>query len=239
MTRTFHPLCLGAALLGAAFSASCVSEAQYDEAIATAKRYEQRYYDLEQREQALDEENRSLKRQLEAANAVAVEAGAEAEQRLQDRMQELDRIMAELGTNPGDATKFEVDGGYVYRVKDAILFALGSAEVSSDGAKLLRRIAADIEKNPGRVYVRGHTDNVPIVKPETKKKYPLGNMQLSVARALNVASVLTQAGGVPENRVVVMGFGPNEPIAPNDSAANRRKNRRVEIFVSTDEAGSR
>lgn len=223
-------------LLTAAFGSSCVAKAQYDQALDRAKFYEQRYYDIESQDTALQEENQRLRQQVGVQTTDLQSASANLDEMMAAKMSELDKIMSELGTNPGDATKFRVDGGYVYRVKDAILFALGSSEISSEGRKILGRIAQDVNTDQrGRVYVRGHTDDIPIAKPETKKKYPMGNVQLSVERALNVAQVLTTDGGVPNTRVVIMGFGPNEPVVQNDSAANRQKNRRVEIFVATAE----
>ncbi len=238
MTSFRLPLAGARALLAlstAALGSSCVASAQYDEALDRAKYYEQRYYELEAEDAALRDEVERLRRQVGLKTTDLQNASAEIDQLMQKRMSELDKIMSELGANPGDATKFRVDGGYVYRVKEAILFALGSSEVSSEGREILGRIAAEVKADArGRVYVRGHTDNVPIAKPETKKRYPLGNLQLSADRALNVAHALT-GSGLAQERVVVMGFGPNEPVVANDSVANRQKNRRVEIFVATDE----
>ena len=238
MIATFRRRCavLASTTLGLGLLSSCVAKTQYDEALERAKHYEQRYYDLEAREQGLRDENGRLARQLQASESGVLDASADFEARVKARMSELDKIMAEIGTNPGDATKFQVEGGYVYRVKEAILFALGSSEISSEGNAILKKIAGDVNRDPrGRVYVRGHTDNVPIAKPESIKKYPMGNVQLSVDRALNVAQVLTKEGGVPNTRIVVMGFGENEPVVANDSTGNRQKNRRVEIFVATEE----
>jgi len=222
---------LAVAALG--FAAGCVSQKQYDQAVATAKSYEKRYYDLAAKSNSWRDENARLTRQLEAAKSATVEASAEFDESLERRLSELNDLMAELGTEPGDATKFRVDGGIVYRVKDAVLFGFASAEVSPEGREVLQRIAGDIQADAGgTVFVRGHTDNVPVKKAATLKKYPMGNIHLSVDRALNVARVLTKEGGVPDRRIVIMGYGPNEPVVPNDSEANRQKNRRVEIFVA-------
>ena len=73
-------------------------------------------------------------------------------------------------------------------------------------------------------------------KPETKAKFHNGNLQLSAERAVAVASFLGKDGKIEEGRVVVMGFGSHDPVAPNDSAANKQKNRRVDIFVADAEA---
>jgi flagellar motor protein MotB len=220
-----------------AFSAlsACVAQEQYDQEQLNAKHYQAKKIELEGRISQLEDENRRLRGQLEASDASIHEAGFDTEQ-IDARLKNLQNILADIGGQPGDVTKFSVDGGYVYRMKDSILFGLGSADISNDGKKVLAEVAADINSRPhGRVYVRGHTDSTPIAKPETLKRFPHGNLELSSARALEVASVLAKDGKVADNRIVVMGFGPNEPVAANDTDANKQKNRRVEVFVADEE----
>jgi chemotaxis protein MotB len=215
-----------AALLGGA----CVSQQKYDDTQLAAKHYQKTSFDYEKQITALETEVASLRRQLKASEVNVQSASAD----LDERLRSLNEKIAELGANPGDITKFRVDGGYVYQVKEAILFALGSAELSAEGQKaLVETVAPDINSRAhGRIYVRGHTDSVPVKKPETLAKFPHGNLQLSAARAVEVAALLVEKGKVADDRVVVMGFGPSDPVAANDSAENRQKNRRVEIFVS-------
>lgn len=209
---------------------SCVTQERYDDSQLSAKHYQNRTIELERRLSDSEDENRRLRAQLEAADSNPVNASFSSED-LDARLASLRNVLAELGQSPGDVTKFAVDGGYVYRVKDSVLFALGSDEVSADGKRVLAEVAADIQSRPhGRVYVRGHTDDLPIVKPETKAKFPHGNLDLSAARAVAVGALLS-ANKVAESRLVVMGFGPSEPVAPNSGEENRRKNRRVDIFV--------
>jgi chemotaxis protein MotB len=124
-------------------------------------------------------------------------------------------------------------------VQDKILFDSGSAELSADGKKALTKIASEIDAQPhGRIWVRGHTDSDKVSKPATKEKFPHGNLQLSAARAVEVASELVTSGKVPARDVAVIGFGPYDPIRKNDTADNKRMNRRVEIFVSDKNANS-
>ncbi len=67
----------------------------------------------------------------------------------------------------------------------------------------------------------GHTDNT------GTEKY---NDALSVRRAKAVGSYLTGERGIPPNRLIVKGYGESAPIATNDTAEGRAKNRRVEIL---------
>lgn len=211
-------------------SSACVTQQKYDDTQLAAKHYQKQAIDKDALVESLQRENDRLKRMVDASEANFRAADSE----YADRLQSLQNVIAELGANPGDVTKFRVDGGFVYRVKESILFPLGSAEVGDEGRKIvLEQIAPDINSRPhGKIFVRGHTDNIPVKKQETLAKFPHGNLQLSAARAIEVAALLAERGGVSLDRLVVMGFGPSDPIAPNSSDTNRQKNRRVEIFVA-------
>lgn len=216
---------------------SCVAQETYDQAELSAKHYQNQTIRKDADIARLEDENRRLQAQLDAAQVGISEAGYTDD--IDERLRKLRDTLAELGQDPGDVTKFRVDGGYVYRVKDSILFALGSSDITSDGQRILEEVAADIKSRPhGKVYVRGHTDSLPVKRPETLARFPHGNLQLSAARAVEVGAFLEGKGQVDSGRVVVMGFGPSDPVAPNDDEANRRKNRRVDIFVSDEAVGS-
>lgn len=221
--------------LGALATSSCVAQETYDQAELTAKHYQDQSIRAEAELARLEDENRRMKAQLDAAEVQISEAGFTED--IDARLQNLRSILAELGSQPGDVTKIQVPGGYVYRVKDSVLFDLGSAEIRADGQRVLGEVAADIKSRPfGTVYVRGHTDNLPVKRPETLARFPHGNLQLSAARAVEVAAFLTGKADVESGSVVVMGFGPNEPVVANDTDANRQRNRRVDIFVADQQA---
>jgi len=82
------------------------------------------------------------------------------------------------------------------------------------------------------VRIVGHTDNVPMSGTGRYRN----NQELSVARAESVAEVIRQALENPD-RIEVVGAGPDDPIARNDSADGRAKNRRVEILIRREEGG--
>jgi type VI secretion system protein ImpK len=91
---------------------------------------------------------------------------------------------------------------------------------------LLARIGDALAAIPGRVLVTGHTDGTPI----RSARFP-SNWHLSQARARAVAQTL--AAKVPAGRMVAEGRADAEPIAANDTATHRARNRRVEISVAT------
>jgi type VI secretion system protein ImpK len=104
------------------------------------------------------------------------------------------------------------------------LFTPGSASISPAFSPLLGRIADGLNTVPGRVLITGHTDSVPI----RSARFP-SNWHLSQERAKSVSDIL--AAKVPAERLTAEGRADSEPIAPNDTPANRARNRRVEIAV--------
>lgn len=82
-----------------------------------------------------------------------------------------------------------------------------------------------------RIRVMGHTDSV-VLNGETRNQYD-DNYELSLARAKAVAKHLRKKLKFSNSVLQVQGFGPDMPIADNNSEAGRRSNRRVEIEVVT------
>ena len=108
------------------------------------------------------------------------------------------------------------------------VFASGSAEVARKLEPVLLRIGDALKTVPGKVLVIGHTDNT---QPALSARLP-SNFDLSKARARTVAALLAERSG-PPTRYTSEGRGETEPVAPNDSAVNRARNRRVDIVVLT------
>ena len=105
-------------------------------------------------------------------------------------------------------------------------FASDSGDISSSALPVLQRIAQALAEVSGPVLITGHSDNIPI----RSMRYP-SNWHLSQARAQSVLAVI--ANHVPGHRLRSEGRADAEPIAPNDTPANRARNRRVEITLTT------
>ncbi|HEX8614131.1 MAG TPA: DotU family type VI secretion system protein [Telluria sp.] len=107
------------------------------------------------------------------------------------------------------------------------LFESGAGTVSSNPAHaaLLARIGKALNAVPGAVLVVGYTDDVP-----TRGLRFASNWELSVARAESVKNLL-QPLLDQKGRLRAEGRGAAEPAVPNDSPANRARNRRVEITL--------
>jgi flagellar motor protein MotB len=113
-----------------------------------------------------------------------------------------------------------------------VLFDSGQSELKPSARTMLTALAQVLqlaEAKDLKIMVVGHTDNQRIVGQEIREKYA-NNFHLSTARALAVADLL-RSQGLSDQRIGVAGFGAHEPVVANDSALQRQKNRRVEIFV--------
>lgn len=109
---------------------------------------------------------------------------------------------------------------------DEILFVADSAEILPDETDRLNIIAEALKKvGPNTHFlIEGHTADL---------NRPEGQRILSLQRADKIAEELAKRG-IEANRMQTAGYGATHPIAPNDTAENRAKNRRVEITILRD-----
>jgi type VI secretion system protein ImpK len=106
------------------------------------------------------------------------------------------------------------------------MFPSASASVRNEYMDILAKIAHELQNDNMRLLIVGHTDNQRL-KFSTRFK---SNWHLSLARAQSTAQVLDRYGLVLD-RLRCEGMAGNDPIAPNDTAANRARNRRVDIVI--------
>lgn len=153
----------------------------------------------------------------------------DATQTLTWMTQELGKAIGRRASSCGEPQRaahyepsFPVKAG-VLDLPDRIYFELGSATISPRSYPLLDDLAAWFGENPGVKLVRieGHTDDI---------GDDAANMRLSEQRAQAVHAYLASRG-VDPLRIEPAGFGETRPLVPNDNAANRSKNRRVEFRV--------
>ena len=107
-----------------------------------------------------------------------------------------------------------------------MLVSRDSAEIRGGAQRSIDRIAEFLDEYSERqVLVEGFTDST------GSTAY---NVELSERRASAVRNALTERG-VAEDRIRTSGFGPEYPVASNDTQAGRQLNRRVEVVISDDE----
>jgi outer membrane protein OmpA-like peptidoglycan-associated protein len=115
-------------------------------------------------------------------------------------------------------------------IRQQVQFALDSAVILPESFGLLTEIADTLIRHQEirRVEVQGHTDN---------SGTPEHNRVLSEQRAEAVRAWLVQHG-VPTEKLVARGYGQERPIAPNVTAGNRARNRRVQFIITDRESGA-
>lgn len=113
-------------------------------------------------------------------------------------------------------------------VSDKLLFNSGSAVVSTKANSLLQRLADVINSEPAmEVLIEGHTD-AQTVKPDS---YVRDNWELSVLRSTAVIRKLENNFNVAPEKLIAAGRSSFMPIASNESAEGRAKNRRTRIVI--------
>jgi type VI secretion system protein ImpK len=124
----------------------------------------------------------------------------------------------------------DFDDRSIITVRGDGLFQPASATLDQGRIPLMLRIGEALNSVQGRVLITGHTDNLPI----RSARFP-SNWHLSQERAKSVADLLATRLTQP-GRIQAEGRAETEPVAPNDTPANRARNRRVEITVFVNNA---
>lgn len=197
---------------------------------------------VEDADKALDRAKEEIAKR-EADIAELKEKLEESEARIHELQQEQDMVVSsrksledEMRTalESKDVTISRLQGKLTVNILDRVLFDSGEAELKSDGASVLRKVAAFLTQHPEiKVHVIGHTDNVPI-KPSARSRFP-SNWELSSARANAAVRFLCEQGGVDPRRLGAVGYGEFRPIADNSTPEGRAKNRRIAITVLSEE----
>jgi chemotaxis protein MotB len=198
--------------------------------------------DLAQHQEQLLSIQENLDRTRRANDSLSVSL-AEREK----KVQELEQVLANkekavqdlknkistalLNFKDGDIT-VKVKNGKVYvSLAEQLLFGSGSIDVDAKGVTALQQLAKAIKDQKDiNILIEGHTDNVPISK---RSQYMNDNWDLSVMRATSITRILTKAGVSP-TQITASGRGEHLPLASNDNAQNKQKNRRTEIIITPD-----
>lgn len=197
------------------------------------------------------QKNRELLAQLEAKEqALAAESERlngiqkELESRSQ-RVAELERVIASKDTEmtqlknaiSNALTAFEGKGltveqrnGKVYiSMENKLLFKSGSWSVGTEGKSAVQQLGSVLAENPDiSILIEGHTDNVPY-KGNAQLS---GNWDLSTKRATAIVNILRDNPGINPENLTAAGRGEYAPIASNDTAEGKAKNRRIEVILT-------
>ncbi|MCT8166720.1 MULTISPECIES: OmpA family protein [unclassified Pseudomonas] len=163
-------------------------------------------------------------------------AGCGAALAYKDRIDRLQRLAEEehlkvdvetLNTSAATASAAPQEAGFVAQVQDQGMFPVGSAQLSVEGERQVRKLASAFTgQRQTAILVVGHTDATGNAS---------FNQQLSERRARAVASILAEQGIAPQ-RMYFQGAGASRPVADNADPMQRGKNRRVEFVEVNDTA---
>ncbi|MGA2679461.1 MAG: OmpA family protein [Sedimentisphaerales bacterium] len=237
------------------FASGCVNEQQYKDLKLQNSAQERRIKELEGQVQAANLELEQAKRQIEALGGkgnvemqalqqkvAALEEDIAKKKALIEAMQKqlggATQLPAELSSmledwaKGSDLVSFDAARGIV-KFKSDLLFEKGSDEVAPSALESVKSLCTILNTDQAKefdIIIAGHTDDLPILKPETKAKHP-SNWYLSAHRAITVLDTMTANGIVPE-RASIRGFGEFRPVVPNElNKKGNPQNRRVEIYI--------
>jgi len=230
------------ALSSLVFASACVvPQSRYDRLQTEYHAENQARRQLEDEVQRKDGEVSDLRGQFNEKDSQYNElqklsaADKERIAQLQKALEEARVGMGPAGESDG-VTVFRTAEGFGYSLAESLLFDSGSTEIKSGGKAALKKISANLkEKRYADIRIEGHTDIDPVVR--TKDKFPLGNHELAVERALAVYATLVNDDGVSSMVLSLAAFGPNRPLDPGKNDAAKSKNRRVEIHVAVPKKG--
>lgn len=123
--------------------------------------------------------------------------------------------------------EIETDGKkIIIRVQEKGSFVSGSARLKDEYIPVIAKIRDLMLHIKGKISIEGHTDNIRVAG-----KGFVSNWDLSAARALAVANEIFADERIEQKKFEIVGRANTRPIVPNNTAANRSLNRRVEIII--------
>jgi chemotaxis protein MotB len=146
----------------------------------------------------------------EQVNDMVKKIAEQMEQQIQDGAIELESLGQQI----------------IIRIRENGSFPSGSTFLQPRFKPIVQQIGAILKDIPGEITVSGHTDN-----DQVSDELNSNNWELSAKRAVSVAVELLQGTGLEKDRIVVVGHADTRALVPNDTEANRRRNRRVEISI--------
>ncbi len=180
---------------------------------------------LESKTGQLEQATNALKAQKDALEAEKAGLVREA----QSKQAQYDSLVGDLKKelNDGQLKITQYKNMLTVDVADKILFDSGKADLKTVGKDVLKKVGEALAKSDKFIRVVGHTDNVPLIPGGTYAS----NWELSAARATVVVRFLQEQTKLDPLRLIAGGRGEYAPVAPNDTPANKQKNRRIEITL--------
>jgi len=132
---------------------------------------------------------------------------------------------------PPPTGKAKIEGKKIV-ISDVVYFDTGKDTIKPVSFEVLNDVASVMKANPDiKVRVEGHASKDPVSAKRGKAGADF-NLKLSDKRAKAVKTYLVEKGGIAADRLDGVGFGWNQPIAPNDTKEGRAKNQRVDFVIT-------
>lgn len=122
-----------------------------------------------------------------------------------------------------------VSNGVKITLSDSLTFESGSSDLLPLAEVVLNEVAKKIDDQISEIEVQGHTDNVPISSMQFQSNWHLG-----AARSVSVVQYLQNQSVVNAERFKASSYGEYKPVADNETEIGKRRNRRVEIYLTDD-----
>jgi chemotaxis protein MotB len=161
-----------------------------------------------------------------AAAAAAASLSSSAEKQLSTVDQKIVKAINAKGLQAGLTASVQTRGLVVQVLTNNVFFASDSASLGPEGESVVDTIASVLRTTSNGIDIEGYTDNQAI----TGGPYAT-NEELSAVRAATVVSRLTGVDGLDPDRLAATGFGASDPVAPNDTPADRAQNRRIDFVI--------
>ncbi len=176
---------------------------------------------------ALSVQVRSLRQQLweTELRAGVAEADRSAAETVLTTKQAREELMTSLhaSISPEEGEILLVGNNRIVMHLHGLSFAVGSSQLKGGQGELLAKVSDAVALFPGaQVMVEGHTDT---------SGSRQANLRLSRRRAETVARTLEKMQGWDKNRISTEGLGPDRPVALNDTAQGRARNRRIDLIM--------
>jgi outer membrane protein OmpA-like peptidoglycan-associated protein len=167
----------------------------------------------------MEDEIRALDERLGGATVerAALVQRLEAEARVKEQFEQVEKMFGR------DEARVFREGNTVILRLVGLSFDSGQSNIRSDSVNLLSKVEKAIDIFPrSELTIEGHTDSY---------GGDDSNQQLSQQRAESVQQYMVSAMRIPTYRMIATGFGETQPVANNETASGRARNRRIDIVI--------
>ena len=167
----------------------------------------------------MEEEIRALDQRLGGATAerAALVQRLEAEARVKEQFEQVEKMFGRE-----EARVFREGNTIILRLV-GLSFDSGQSDIRQDSVRLLNKVEKAIDIFPrSELVIEGHTDSYGGDE---------SNQYLSQERAESIQQYMVNAMRIPSYRLIATGYGETQPVANNETASGRAKNRRIDIVI--------